>query len=234
VPIQVWSTKAFTADWSGAADPAAPLVVADLFHPPGNPKVLTGSFVSHLPIETLRDPLLIYAGKVYKLPSIQPGQKVDVPAAGLTEDPGWLAAAAAVNLTPNNPYQNTRFAATPAAPVAITNLNIWGALFHERSAGAGKALSNASLRDLDQSWRFEDAAKAKSFDEAILVASVAPPSGPSEAMMTDPAGPSPTKLWLKGGLPGGTTPREPVPGTMRQETYLRVYIPVRPAAAAKW
>ncbi len=232
VPIQVWSTKAFTANWSGAVDPGTPPVVADLFHPPGNPKALTGSFVSNLPVETLRDPLLIYAGKVFKLPAIQPGQKVDVPAAGLPEDTSWLSTAAGVNLAPNTPSNNSRFGGSspPAGGVAITNLNIWGALFHEKATGSGKALSNASLRDLDQSWRVEEAAKAKYFDEAILVASLAPPSGPTEAMMTDPTGPSPTKLWLRGGLPGGKTAREPVPGTMRQETYIRVYIPIRPTA----
>jgi len=231
VPIQVWSTKAFTANWSGAADPGTPLIAADLFHPPGNPRALTGSFVSNLPVETLRDPVLIYAGKVYKLPAIQPGQKVDVPAAGLPEDTNWFATAASVNLTPNQPYGNTRFSNAPVQNVvAITNLSIWGALFHEKSVGSGKPLSNASLRDLDQSWRVEDAAKARSFDEAIFVASVSPPSGPSEAMMTDPTGASPTKLWLKGGLPGGKTAREPVPGTLRQETFIRVYIPIRPTA----
>ena len=44
------------------------------------------------------------------------------------------------------------------------------------------------------------------------------------------SGASPTKLWLKGGLPGGKTAREPVPGTLRQETFIRVYIPIRPTA----
>lgn len=230
VPIQVWSTKAFAANWSGTVNPGTPLIAADLFHPPGDPKAFAGSFVSNLPVETLRDPLLIYAGKVYKLSAIQPGQRVDVPAAGLPEDTNWLAAAAGVNLTPNNQVQNSRFSPTPAAPVTITNLNIWGALFHEKALGSGKPLSNASLRDLDQSWRIEEASKAKFFDEAILVASLAPPIGPSEALMTDPTGPSPTILWLKGGLPGGKTAREPVPGTMRQETFIRVYIPIRPTA----
>ena len=230
VPIQVWSTKAFTADWSGAANPTTPLVAADLFHPPGNAKALTGSFVSNLPVETLRDPLLLYAGKVYKLPSIQPGQRVDVPASGLPEDISWVNGMRAVNLAPSNQSYNSRFNNPQSNGVGITNLNIWGVLFHEKARGSGKALSNASLRDLDQSWRIDDTRAKTSFDEAILVAAVAPPSGPSEAMMTDSTGASPTKLWLKGGLPGGKAAREPVPGTMRQETYIRVYMPIRPTA----
>ena len=53
----------------------------------------------------------------------------------------------------------------------------------------------------------------------------------AEEIFKDPTGPSPTRLWLK-GLPG-QGPRQPVPGTLRQETYIRVYIPVRPAAGRK-
>ena len=36
-------------------------------------------------------------------------------------------------------------------------------------------------------------------------------------------------LWLK-GLPGDGQPRQPVPGTMRQETFVRVFVPIKPAA----
>ena len=109
-------------------------------------------------------------------------------------------------------------------------------------AGCGEQLQDSGIPDGSETGAaaaatpatpaapVEDAAKAKSFDEAIFLASVSPPSGPSEAMMTDPTGASPTKLWLKGGLPGGKAVREPVPGTLRQETFIRVYIPIRPTA----
>jgi hypothetical protein len=63
-------------------------------------------------------------------------------------------------------------------------------------------------------------------DEAILVARVSE-NGLAESIMANPTGPSVTKLWLK-GLPGNLTGRQPVPGTLRQETYIRVYIPVKP------
>ena len=38
---------------------------------------------------------------------------------------------------------------------------------------------------------------------------------------------APTRLWLS-ELPG-SGPRTPMKGTLRQETYIRVYIPVQPA-----
>jgi hypothetical protein len=231
VPIQVWSTKAFTANWSGSMNPGTPLIAADLYHPPGDPKLVTGSFVSNLPVATLTDPYLIYAGKVYKLPAIQPGQKIDIPAKGLEEDNNWYQNNGSVNLQFNNQNQfGNRFGYQPPPQVTISSLNIWGMLFHEKVLGSAKALSNASMRDLDMSWRIEEASKAKFFDEAILVANISPPAGPTEAMLTDPTGPSATTLWLKGGLPGGNTPREPIPGTLRQETYIRVFIPIRSPA----
>jgi len=226
VPIQVWSTKAFSANWTGTIDPGTPLIAADLYHPPGNAKALVGSFVSNIPLETIENAVLLYAGKAFKLPPIQPGQRIDVPATGLTEDTGWFTSAASVNLTSNVDQYGNRFTRgyTPQ-PTIITNLNIFGALFHERTSTGGKPLNNAGLRDLDLSWRVEDAQKPRFHDEAILVFSQSPPSGLAEGMMS-PNGASPTKLWLR-GLPGGSKPREAVPGTMRQETFVRVFLPIR-------
>jgi hypothetical protein len=229
VPIQVWSTKAFTATWSGPIDPGTPLVAADLFHPPGNADALTGSFVSNLPLDALKEPRLIYGGRVYKLPAIQPGQRVEVPAAGLPEDNTWFTDAGSENLRPPNGTGNSGFGPAPP-PSTISSLNAWGMLFHERANGPGR-LANATLRDLDQSWRVGEAGKPGPVDEAILVARLSPPTGPAEPMMTDPAGPSPTTLWLR-GVPGEAT-RQAVPGTMRQETFVRVYMPVRPASGKK-
>ncbi len=225
VPVQVWSTKAFTAQWVGEVDKAAPLIKADLFHPPANPGAVTGSLVSNLPVGALTDPVLVYAGKMYKLPTLTPGQTVDVPAiapeaadGGTPADADWL--------TRNAPqtYGGGRGADGSSSG---GNQSLWRALFHEKVATKeGKTgLENASLRELDQSWRLADANR----DEVILLAKVSVASGPAEAMLTDPAGPSATTLWLK-GLPGQGE-RTAVPGTLRQDTYIRVFIPLKPVAA---
>jgi hypothetical protein len=228
VPIQVWSTKAFTASWTAPADPGTPLVAADLYHPPADPNAVAGSFVSNLPVSALQEPVLFYRGTAYKLPPLTPGREVDVIAAGraaaggLPPDNDWLARNATLPAA-NQPGYNPGFGRSGSAVPTTSNLSLWGALFHEKALGRGVgALQNASLRELDQSWRLSDEYR----DEAILVARVSE-SGLAESVMADPTGPSVTKLWLK-GLPGNPNGRQPVPGTLRQETYIRVYIPVKP------
>ncbi len=237
VPIQVWSTKAFTASWSGYVDRANPLVVANepdvsLYHPPGDPETLAGSFKNNLPVESLKDAVLFYAGNAYKLPTLTPGQTVNV-VAGKGGDRGsslalidnWFGTNAIV--LPSTATHNYGRRGGYNETAGPSSLSLWGALFHERAAASGVRLQNASLRHLDQSWRVKESNR----DEAILVARVDNASGSklSEEVMTSPTGPSVTKLWLK-GLPGNPAGRTPVPGTIRQETYIRVYIPVRPAA----
>jgi hypothetical protein len=231
VPIQVWSTKAFSAEWSGTMDPGTPLIQADLYHPPGNPKALVGSFVSNLPVDSIEKASLLYAGKVYKLPTILPGQRVEVPATGLLEESNWFNAAASVSLT-QDPLMNSRFNRGVAPPPGfVSQLNLFGALFHERVHTAGKPLNNASLRALDMTWRIEDSQRPRFYDEAILLFDWNPPVGPTESLMSGPRGASASRLWLR-GLPGGPKPREAIPGTIRQETFVRVFLPIRSAAPA--
>jgi hypothetical protein len=67
--------------------------------------------------------------------------------------------------------------------------------------------------------------------EAILVAKTELRSGAASEIAADPG--TPSRLWL-GSLPssGNTQPPELV-GMLRQETYVRVYLPIRPSQAAK-
>lgn len=231
VPIQVWSTKAFQAQWTGVANPGTPLVAADLFHPPGDPDTVTGSFVNNLPVEVLQDAVLIYRGKEYKLPALTPGQRVDVPPTsvgrrdgGLPTADGWLKNNAIL------PASNNQYTYNPSP--TRSSVSLWGALFHEKVAATGQPLQNSSFRELDASWRVDEDNR----NEAILLAKVETEPVPTgqlaplaEDVMASPSGPSPTLLWLK-GLPGGEKAREPVPGSLRQETYIRVFIPVKPAS----
>ena len=233
VPIQVWSTKAFAGTWVGATDPGTPPVAADLFHPPGDPAKVAGRFTNNLPTGTLENAVLIYAGKVYPLDPVPPGGRVEVPATGLKEDAGWFqtqnAAAQCANTQPawQRPGGVSFGGAQAGAAGGGSAYNLYGVLFHERSAAAGAALANAGLRAVDQSWRVGDGTGRA--DEALFVARLSPRTGPAEDLLTDPAGPSATTLWLK-NLPTDGTPRTPVPGTLRQETYVRVAIPVKSAA----
>ena len=76
---------------------------------------------------------------------------------------------------------------------------------------------------MDQSWRLA----ADNRSELIVVGRVPPTSGPAEQLLTESNGASPTVLWLK-GMPGDG-PRQPAPGTLQQETFVRIFVPVTPS-----
>jgi hypothetical protein len=225
VPIQVWSTKAFASEWSARPDRAAPLVVSDLIHPPADRQDVAGTFTLNLPVKELKDVYLIYAGKAYRYDNpVTPGSAVSV-RLDKAEGADWMNAAGWGGLVARSGPTPTT--AKRAAVPTFAASSLLSALFHEatvRSDDANAVLQNASLRRLDQSWRLSP----ENRDEVILVGRVEPEHGPAEPLMTDPNPASPTVLWLK-GLPGESA-RQPVPGTMRQETFVRVFVPVKPAA----
>jgi hypothetical protein len=90
-------------------------------------------------------------------------------------------------------------------------------LFHRELTG-GKGRTNDGLRELDQSWRLTD-----ELDEAILLVHMNPRQGPAQEVNQHPA--TPSHLWL-GALPGGSDPLPDLVGILRQDTYVRVFIPV--------
>lgn len=231
VPIQVWSTKAFSANWSAPIDPASPLVESRLYHPRSDATALRGDFINNLPVKELRDAVLVYRGSVYKLGTLVPGQRVAAVTDTSSLQSDWanrelglggIGVPATDNSGWGGPSRNQAALATTSS-----SLNLWPILFHEealRKAG-NHAPMNSALRPLDQSWRMSP----EFLDQAILLAKVEGKTEPTitnaEQLLTDPTGPSPTLLWLR-GVPSGSDPRTPVPGTLRQETYIRVFLPV--------
>jgi hypothetical protein len=96
-------------------------------------------------------------------------------------------------------------------------------LFHEKSLSGGVGLNNATLRKLDLSWRCEK----WNVNEVIVVGRLAPVKGDVEDILTKDGSSSPTQLWLK-ELPKPDKKRPAIVGKIRQETYVRLIIPVRP------
>ena len=92
-----------------------------------------------------------------------------------------------------------------------------------------RARRQNGLRALDQSWRLQGIeAGTRQGDriflpEAILLGRVVQPPATAEKVMTQD-GVSPTQLWL-GRLPGEGE-REPLPGFLGQDTYVRIYLPI--------
>ncbi len=237
VPIQVWSTKAFAAHWTGPdrviGETAPPQIHRrvdyDLTHPPGDRTKVIGTFTSNLPVPVLTDCVIFYAGEVYALPGdvIVRGQPVRLVLDQSTQANQWLQTNAKTDLLLSRVQSYAERPGLKAAqkaqiPQTFTGpLPMMGVLFHEATLKneEGVIARNASVRRLDQSWRLS----AENRDEVIVVGRAAPPSGPAEDILSGPY--SPSKLWLK-GLPGAGE-RWKIPGTARQETWVRFYLPVR-------
>jgi hypothetical protein len=238
VPIQVWSTKAFTANWAtplgtpsaAPADgqPSPGSVKSTLVHPPGDRTKVIGTFRHDLPLPDLMDCVVFYAGQAYPLPGevILRGQTVR-----LVLDQGvianqWLqgnskvdAFLGRVQSYAERPGQK---ASQKQSPQTLTGpLPLWGLLFHEGTLKneEGVFARNASLRRLDQSWRLMEDNR----DEVILVGRTVQEYGAADKVLTGQN--APAKLWLK-GLPGSGE-HQPISGTARQETWVRFYLPVK-------
>jgi hypothetical protein len=95
-------------------------------------------------------------------------------------------------------------------------------LFGEATRGDANT-RNSSLRYLDQSWRLVGSNQASNREEVILVGRPVGRDGSAETITQD--GISPTRLWLN-NLPGKGAARPGLSGTLSQETYVRVFIPV--------
>jgi hypothetical protein len=231
VPIQVWSTKSFSANWAGTMDPAAPVLESRLVHPAGDPTRAIGTFVNRMPFDEVTDCTAFYAGQAYRLGTILHGQEVRLvldkgqPVTQWLQENSQLPEALARAATGERPAPAPGRPGDAAAPVVSTGtFPFLGVLFHEGSLRNDEGVfpRNASLRRLDQSWRLAAANR----DEVIVVGRVLPPPGAAEPLLGGRA--SPSRVWLK-ELPGAGKERPAVPGTGRQETYVRLYLPVKPA-----
>jgi hypothetical protein len=248
VPVQVWSTKSFVANWSAPSYitppvwqgqpgttttvPRVAVVESRLEHPPGDRSAVIGTFVNHLPVPVLSDCVVFYAGQAYPLPggTIRSGETVrlildkgTIAAQWLQKESGLEGVLQRVQSYAERPgaAKNPQAALT-ATPALGGALPLWGLLFHEAALphAEGVIARNASLRRLDQSWRLTPDNQG----EVVLVGRATPPVGPAEETLSGPNAPS--RLWLK-GHPGEGASRTPIPGTGRQETWVRVYLPVR-------
>ncbi len=225
VPIQVWSTKGFTADWSAVLDRQAPPVVSTLVHPPANPANVVGTFTLNLPFPELQDVYVVYAGKAYKWDPIPTGVPVNAFLDEAKADTDWMTKLASLSVFTNVNQPNF---GRINQPKLLSNgvAPIFPILFHEETQRGNDTAAprNSTLRRLDQSWRLSSLHR----DEVMIVGRVPTVrEGNAEQVLTAPDSPSPTRIWLK-ELPGGNKPRTPQQGTLQQETFVRIYVPVKP------
>lgn len=236
VPIQVWGTKAFAANWSGVADPANPPVKADLRQDGEGSFKVAGSVSYNLTLKDVEQAFLVYRGKAYPFErAAVPGIPVDVKTANWNKpEPLDTAFAHDPRFTVKEQEQDdfggwggrsTRPQAKTANEANKEPLALWGMLFHQQVA-TRREWQNGGLRPLDQSWRLSDTNDS----EAILLFKLKRAKGqPAEELMSAPDSASPTRVWLH-GLPGKDT-KQQTDGVVQQDTYVRVYLPVKRAGA---
>jgi len=233
VPIPVWSTRSFTASWRAPLSAERPPIEADLALSRDEARLPCGNITNHLPVE-LQDFVIIYHGKWYSLPvewkKWVPEETRRIETLFGKDPRGDNLDSFFRNgdvLMPKE--QRSADEGVPARFIGTgqTSHQLMKALMFRGKAGTHDHRNNSGLRSLDESWRLGEAPNLPTNryrEEIILVARTAPVTGQADRVIQD--GSSPTRLWLD-KLPGSVPQRPSQRGVINQETYLRVYIPVK-------
>jgi hypothetical protein len=240
VPIQVWTTKAFSAQWTAVIDPNMPPVSAELSVSNGDPKGLVGTITNHLPVEKFSDIALFWRDHAYDLGTELPNgfaksistsaETGRAPTGVESSVHDWLIDEkkrymGAAEIIPK--VQNQSGSSFETGTTRQPNFRLWKLLFTDTAAENLRTQGpNASLRRLDQSWRVGEDRP----EQAILVLRIPTREASAEEMTQSPE--SPSRLWL-GELPTSGGSRPALQGTLKQETYVRVFIPVKQMSPAK-
>lgn len=250
VPVPVWSTRSFTASWrapllteEGKSKP--PIGAAGMQKEDGMLSAaregtgLVGHLTNNLGV-TLKDVCLFYQDKWYLVGDLQPGEPkavVDLFSRDAIAKPGkdfaafftsgWNAGNEPPVLQPGMPLFPQGFKANEQFRNRMSYAYVKQMMFYQRMAGP---MNNSGMRQFDQSWRlgkrpqFPQEERTRFREEAILVARAPLLTGP-ESWSNKHAGTG-TRLWLgKLPVPGEEPPA--MPGVVVQETYLRVFVPVK-------
>jgi hypothetical protein len=228
VPVPVWATRSFAASWRVPFADAEPPVEAEL-RLSRDGTALAGTLVNRLPAE-LQGAALFFRGQWYPVGTLLSGERLEVQSLferGVARRP--LAEWHDDNsLAPRPPAGAVNHPSRPAVEAAQrSHYALKQLLFY---ALVNRKEGNSGQRHLDQSWRLAPlntvptTPQLQYRDEAVLVART--PSAADRAEAVTAGSDSPTRLWL-GALPGQQSQRPPLPGYLAQETYVRVFIPVR-------
>jgi hypothetical protein len=229
LPIPVWATRSFTASWrvplKDRAGDRPPAIQAELRVSRLDPDSLTGAFTNNLPAE-LQSAVLFFHGKGYLLGDLVPGETREVgplfERGGQSRTlQGWISDSEVLLPRPG---------AMPTGRQSdLSELKsyraLWPVLYHDGPGGTDQP--NSGLRGFDASWRLLRQGEGVHLpfrNEAVLVARTPPRDDRAETVTQD--GVSPSRLWLD-QLPGTQAQRPALSGYLRQETYVRIYIPVQ-------
>jgi hypothetical protein len=236
VPIPIWSTRSFAASWRTPL-PADKLPIrADLVWRDGG---VTGKITNNLPVD-LEEVNLSYRGKWYQLPGgrklVSGGDFFDVAnlkmgggGASLPYDQWTKDATLSDKRAPAPGSRRGDWKGSPP-PVFGQTKTMKSLMFYSENEPPTNAL-NSGLRTLNQFWRLEPKPTdylpekgAPYREEVILVARVAAPDLKESGQEVNDK--SLVRLW-NDKLPGSADKCPPLAGFLSQETYVRVYIPVK-------
>jgi hypothetical protein len=206
VPIQVWTSKSFSATWEQLGAVNKPLFSVELRRRESGANI-EGRITSHLPV-TLEDAVLIVSDfKVLPLGTLEPGKPVNVVSTtNTTAMSSWLQVGSFDRLSqPNDPTVHQ---------MRVDSSTVKHIMF------GGNSVENTLARYLDQDWR------RTLRNQAILVGAVAAEQADAEKLNngTDVL----SRLWL-GAIPGQARSRPALMGTLWEKSYVRAYLPVQAA-----
>ncbi len=208
-----------------------PRIQADIKRSRQDKQLPTGTIANNLPVE-LRDITLFYQNRWYNLGELGPGVEKRIDEVFEENREGhdllnWLDPNNK-ELQPGLVFPGGKKRGQPEAPLVSSPQLMKALMFHAGSRQRERG--NSGLRSLDQSWRirplteYPAPGQPRYRSEIVLVARVNPLGGSAEKLTADNS--TPTRLWL-GELPGEKAKRPALPGQLWQETYVRVYIPVK-------
>jgi hypothetical protein len=244
----VWAPRSFTANWR------QPIPKGKLFETVDfglsrderrddrqqDLRQLVGRLHNKMPVD-LTEVSLFFGGHWYALDDLPAGGFYRIDGMGIKfasgtrnlqqwmTDPFKNATLAGLARSHARGRQEDPSGISPATELTGTARLMKSILFQNLDADPLGTLGTSDLRLLDQSWRVRGVRPPRGellfLDEAILVARAVRPPAPAEEVTR--SGICPTLLWL-GRLPGEGE-REPLPGFLAQDTYVRIYIPVSAA-----
>jgi hypothetical protein len=210
LPIPVWASRAFESRWRAPVKKGSPPLSATITRSRVDEKSLQGPIVNNLDV-ALEGVVLFHEDKMYSVGTLAPGETRRVEQL--------------LNARQSQPRKS--WANDDVFRAGSYGRIVKGFLFPELT-GEG---FNSGLRTYDQSWRLSaqpelpprrDGLNYR--PEIVLAGRLAAQSGRGQEVNT--AAGTPSRLWLDRLPVAGETPPE-LAGAVTQETYLRVYIPVR-------
>lgn len=221
VPVPIWTTKSLMASWESAL-PRLPFVI-DLQYHHDKEVLVSGSIQSFLPAD-LHDAWIFFGPRAYYLEGPLKGGREGGKIHAIALDQRFQD----VHGWPRRHAEGIDPLAIVKGPGDSTGI-VKEILFHEM-VDTGLHLRNHTFRRLDLSWRVPEPLRTRHsvLREAILFGRLATATGKIDALAQRHDQPLPSLLWL-GDVPGPGKNRPAVDGVLYQETYVRAFLPVRPA-----